>query len=196
MHRKVAAGLAAAVLTGTVAAAPVASAQAVSAAVAVVYSNVDGTNVSCPLPTTTGVHLVLCDLDAVAVGATVPTNFCEETASVSVLPAHATVGRLGCGVDVNVPMPTKIEVTKVGPDSFLYECSGAGVGRATYSPAPGSAAIGVGGFVAASWVGGQVTILGALLNVGADKTVGTIKAVGFDLCGIDIEPNPFDGTIN
>ncbi|HYP24875.1 MAG TPA: hypothetical protein VEV43_15005 [Actinomycetota bacterium] len=196
MKKKLAGVVAAAVTLIGAAVAPSANAQTASAAVAIVFANVDGTSVSCSLPTSTGVHLRSCSLTATAAGATVPTNFCEETASVSVLPGHASAGRLGCGVTVRALLTTEITTAEAEEgESYVHSCTGAGIGTATYSPAPTSAAVPISGPVAVTWIGGVVTIEGALVNVG-QASAGQISAEGFDLCGSELDPNPFAGRIN
>ncbi|MDQ4126143.1 MAG: hypothetical protein M3134_11190 [Actinomycetota bacterium] len=80
-------------------------------------------------------------------------------------------------------------------ESYVHTCTGAGIGTATYSPAPSSAAVPISGPVLVTWVDGVITIKGALVNLG-DISAGEINAEGFDLCGTALDPNPFAGRIN
>lgn len=195
MNKKLVSVVAAVTVLVGAAVAP-AGAQTASATVGVVFANVDGTSVSCALPTSTGAHTRTCSLTATASGDDVPTNFCEESVSVSVVPSHASAGRLGCSVTVRALLATGITTVEAEEgESYVHTCTGAGLGTATYSPAPTSAAVPISGPVAVTWIGGVVTIEGAMVNVG-QISAGQISAEGFDLCGSDLDPNPFAGRIN
>lgn len=192
--RLAAVGAAATTLVGA-AVAPAANAQTASVPVGVVFVNVAGTSVSCPLPTSSGVHLRSCSLTATAAADKVPTGFCAETASVSVLPAHANVGGLGCGVTVSAVLSSVIATAETEGESHVHSCTGAGLGTATYSPAPSSAAAPMSGPVAVTWIDGVITIGGTMTD-GSGVPAGQITAEGSDRCGAFDDPNPFSGTIN
>lgn len=182
----------------------------VAAAVNVAFENDHGASASCDLPaapSTVGSTNVLtnawCEINGSASGAIDPPtgdkNFCAETVTVNAA-ANVQVARPGCSVSVHASFGgNTTTATRTSETSVVYTCSGAGVGTATYTPAPGSSGRSMSGPVVVNYTSPNFTAEGFLYNL-QTVTAGHIKSAGVDGCAPSsaraASPENFIGTIN
>jgi hypothetical protein len=177
-------------------ASPPATAQVAGATISVKWLARDGGDVNCSPPSSTGVALGSCSVSASASGTTVD-NLCREEVAVSAPPVGNSVFRDGCSVSLTGSITAAMETVGDAGENVVYTCAGAGLGTLRYTPAPGSAGVGMSGPVVLTYEDGVLTAHGALINL-STVTVGEGNAIIEDPCGPDpvVLPHLFTGEIN